>query len=153
MPPGRDRAFSTEDLLKLRQIGSDLEWPSDARLPFVDVATGSLGQRLERRCGDGFVRAPDKLDYRTYVLMVMANAPRRRMGGCVAGGIYQLNNLVAVVDVNRPVRASPRHSNTTWRYKRAFEAFGWRTEEIEGHDIRRVAGSARGSGPGPISRW
>src|SRR5437879_12534787 len=61
--------FPTEDLLKLRQLGSDLEGHPTPRLPFVDVATGSLGQGLSVGVGMALCARLDKLDYRTYVLM------------------------------------------------------------------------------------
>ena len=54
-------------------------------------------------------------------------------------GIYQLNNLVAIVDVNRlgQSQATP-FGHDLDVYRRRFEAFGWRTEEIDGHDIDEI---------------
>src|SRR5215831_15931948 len=60
--------FPTEDLLKLRQLGSDLEGHPTPRLSFVDVATGSLGQGLGVGVGMALAAKLDMLDYRTYVL-------------------------------------------------------------------------------------
>src|SRR6185295_493131 len=57
--------FLTEDLLKLRQLGSDLEGHPTPRLAFVDVATGSLGQGLGVGVGMALCARLDKLDYRT----------------------------------------------------------------------------------------
>jgi hypothetical protein len=79
-------------------------------------------------------------------------------------GVYQLNNLVAVVDVNRLGQSQPTaFEHNLDIYKRRFEAFGWRTEEIDGHEHRRSARSARSCrswqpalgdpGQDPKGRW
>src|SRR5471032_2018787 len=62
-------AFDRADLLKLREIGSDLEGHPTPRLPFVDVATGSLGQGIGVGVGMALCAKLDSLDYRTYVMM------------------------------------------------------------------------------------
>src|ERR1043166_6124579 len=61
--------FPTSELLKLRQIDSDLEGHPTPRLPFADVATGSLGQGLSVGVGIALYARLDGLDYRTYVLL------------------------------------------------------------------------------------
>src|SRR5438876_7964282 len=54
-------------------------------------------------------------------------------------GIHELNNLIAVVDVNRLGQSQPTaFEHNLDVYKRRFEAFGWRTEEIDGHDIEEI---------------
>ena len=132
--------FPTEDLLKLRQLGSDLEGHPTPRLPFVDVATGSLGQGLSVGVGMALCARLDKLDYRTYVLMGDGECAEGGVWEAASlAGIYQLNNLVAVVDVNRLGQSQPTaFEHNLGIYKRRFEAFGWRTEEIEGHDIEEL---------------
>jgi len=132
--------FPVEDLLKLRQLGSDLEGHPTPRLPFADVATGSLGQGLSVGVGMALCARLDKLDYRTYVLM--------GDGECAEGGVWeaaslagfsQLNNLVAVVDVNRLGQSQATMlGHNLDAYKKRFEAFGWRTEEIDGHDLDEI---------------
>ena len=62
--------FPVEDVMKLRQLDSDLEGHPTPRLPFIDVATGSLGQGLSVACGMAYVgKFIDKASYRTYCLM------------------------------------------------------------------------------------
>src|SRR5512141_2736281 len=61
--------FPVEELLKLRQFGNDLEGHPTPRLPFVDVATGSLGQGLSVGVGVALCARLDQLDHRTYVLL------------------------------------------------------------------------------------
>jgi len=132
--------FPSEELLKLRQLGSDLEGHPTPRLPFVDVATGSLGQGLSAGVGMALCARLDQLDYRTYVLMGDGECAEGGVWEAASlGGIYQLNNLIAVVDVNRLGQSQPTafgHSLDV--YKKRFEAFGWRTEEIDGHDLEEI---------------
>jgi len=129
-----------DELLKLSQLNSDLEGHPTPRLPFVDVATGSLGQGLSVGVGMALCARLDNLDYRTYVLM--------GDGECSEGSVWeaaslaghnQLNNLIALVDVNRLGQSEPAPlGHNLDAFKRRFEAFGWRTEEIDGHDIEEI---------------
>jgi len=132
--------FPAEDLLKLRQLGTDLEGHPTPRLPFADVATGSLGQGLSVGVGMALCARLDKLDHRTYVLLGDGEIAEGSVWeGASLAGINQLNNLIAIVDVNRlgQSQATP-FGHSLDIYKRRFESFGWRTEEIDGHDIDEI---------------
>jgi transketolase len=132
--------FPAEDLLKLRQLGTDLEGHPTPRLPFADVATGSLGQGLSVGVGMALCARLDKLDHRTYVLLGDGEIAEGSIWEAASlAGINQLNNLIAIVDVNRlgQSQATPFGHNLDI-YKRRFESFGWRTEEIDGHDIDEI---------------
>jgi transketolase len=132
--------FPVEDLLKLRQLGSDLEGHPTPRLPFADVATGSLGQGLAVGVGMALCARLDNLDYRTYVLLGDGECAEGSVWEAASlAGVYHLNNLVAVVDVNRLGQSQPTaFGHDLDVYKRRFEAFGWRTEEIDGHDLEEI---------------
>ena len=132
--------FPVEDLLKLRQLGSDLEGHPTPRLPFADVATGSLGQGLSVGVGMALCAHLDKLDYRTYVLLGDGECAEGAVWEAAAlAGFYHLNNLIAVVDVNRLGQTqSTMLGHDAASYKNRFEAFGWRTEEIDGHDLDEI---------------
>ncbi len=132
--------FPVEDLLKLRQLGSDLEGHPTPRLPFVDVATGSLGQGLSVGVGMALCARLDNLDYRTYVLLGDGECSEGSVWEAASlAGLQQLNNLVAIVDVNRlgQSEAAPLGHDLD-KFKNRFEAFGWRTEEIDGHDLDEI---------------
>src|ERR1017187_9181760 len=132
--------FPVEELLKLRQLGSDLEGHPTPRLPFVDVATGSLGPGLSVGVGMALCARLDNLDYRTYVLL--------GDGECAEGAVweaaslaatYNLNNLIAVVDVNRLGQSQATAlGHDLAAYSKRFDAFGWRTEVIDGHDLDEI---------------
>src|SRR5260221_8666614 len=132
--------FPVEDLLRLRQLNSDLEGHPTPRLSFADVATGSLGQGLGVGVGMALCARLDKLDYRTYVLMGDGECAEGAVWEAASlAGIQQLNNLIAIVDVNRLGQSEPTaFGHNLDVYKNRFEAFGWRTEEIDGHDIEEI---------------
>src|SRR5438270_9039109 len=91
-----------KELSSLRQLHSDLEGHPTPRLPFVDVATGSLGQGLSVGAGMALCARLDNLSYRTYVLLGDGECAEGSVWEAASiAGIHQLNNLVAIVDVNR----------------------------------------------------
>jgi len=132
--------FPAEDLLKLRQLGSELEGHPTPRLPFVDVATGSLGQGLSIGVGMALCARLDNLDYRTYVLLGDGECAEGAVWEAASlAGFHHLNNLIAVVDVNRLGQSQPTMlGHDLNAYRKRFEAFGWRTEEIDGHDLDEI---------------
>src|SRR5947199_9881480 len=133
-------AFDRAELMKLRELHSDLEGHPTPKLPFVDVATGSLGQGLRVGVGMALCARLDHLDYNTYVLLGDGECAEGAVWEAASlAGIYQLNNLVAVVDVNRLGQSQPTaFEHNLGVYKKRFEAFGWRTEEIDGHDLEEI---------------
>jgi len=132
--------FPAEDLLNLRKLTSDLEGHPTPRLKFVDVATGSLGQGLSVGVGMALCARLDKLDYRTYVLLGDGECAEGSVWEAAAlAGYHKLNNLVAIVDVNRLGQSQETAlGHNLGAYRRRFEAFGWRTEEIDGHDLEEI---------------
>ncbi|HSU53415.1 MAG TPA: transketolase [Candidatus Dormibacteraeota bacterium] len=132
--------FPVENLQHLRRIDSDLEGHPTPRLPFVDVTTGSLGQGLSVGVGMALCARLDKLDYRTYVLLGDGEIAEGAVWEAASlAGVNKLNNLIAVVDVNRLGQSQPTafgHDLDTYRDR--FESFGWRTEEIDGHDLEEI---------------
>src|SRR5882757_4006916 len=146
--------FPVEELLKLRRLDSDLEGHPTPRLSFADVATGSLGQGLSVGVGMALCARLDKLDYRTYVLMGDGECAEGSVWEAASlAGIYQLNNLVAVVDVNRLGQSqATAFGHNLDVYRKRFDAFGWRTEEIDGHDVEEIIEvlAAAGLGSQPL---
>lgn len=130
------------ELLTLRKLDSRLEGHPSVKLPFVDAATGSLGQGLSVGVGMALnAKYLDKLNYKTYVLL--------GDGECEEGQIweaaqiaskYELNNLIAIVDVNVFEQSTKTiHSGEILRYKEKFQSFGWDTYLVrDGHDINEV---------------
>jgi transketolase len=132
--------FPASELLKLRQFGSDLEGHPTPRLPFVDVATGSLGQGLSVGAGMALAARLDHLDYNTYVLLGDGEIAEGAVWEAASfAGVYKLNNLIAIVDDNRLGQSqATAFGHDINVYRKRFEAFGWRVEDVDGHDIEEI---------------
>jgi len=128
------------ELLKLRQFGNDLEGHPTPRLAFADVATGSLGQGLGVGVGMALAARQDKLDYNTYVLMGDGEIAEGAVWEAASlAGVYKLNNLIGIVDANRLGQSeATAFGHDINVYRDRFKAFGWRVEEIDGHDIEEI---------------
>jgi transketolase len=133
--------FSTERLKELRTIGSDLEGHPTPRLDFIDVATGSLGQGLSVACGMAYVgKVLDKASYRTYCLMGDGESFEGNVWEAINfAGFYKLDNLCAIIDVNRLGQSDPaplQHQMDV--YQARMEAFGFHAIVVDGHDIGEI---------------
>ena len=128
------------ELLKLRQFGNDLEGHPTPRLAFADVATGSLGQGLGVGVGVALAARQDKLDYNTYVLLGDGEIAEGAVWEAASlAGFYKLSNLIAIVDVNRLGQSqATAFGHDLSVYAKRFDAFGWRVEVIDGHDIEEI---------------
>jgi len=132
--------FPVSRLLTLRQFGSELEGHPTPLVPGVDAATGSLGQGLSVGAGLALGARAEKSSARVYVLLgdgEMAEGNVWEAAGFAAH--YRLDNLTALVDVNglgQSERTMYRHDTEVYRHK--FEAQGWQTEVIDGHDVPAV---------------
>jgi transketolase len=130
-----------EELLKLRRIDSDLEGHPTPRLKWVDVATGSLGQGLSAAVGMALnAKYLDHLDYRTYVLMGDGESAEGGVWEAAAlAAHYQLDNLVAIVDVNRLGQSqATMHGPNAEAYAKKFSGFGWHSMVIDGHNLEQI---------------
>lgn len=133
--------FPVEDLLKLRTIGSDLEGHPTPRLPFVDVATGSLGQGLSVGVGIAInAKYLDKLPYRTYVMLGDGESAEGAVWEAAAlAANYKLDNLCAIVDVNRLGQSQPTMLQHKMKdYAKRFKAFGWHAIVVDGHNFEQI---------------
>ncbi len=129
--------LSEDDLFTLRRVDSDLEGHPPTTLPFVDVATGSLGQGLSVGVGMAHACRIDGNDRRVWVLL--------GDGEIAEGAVWEaasmaandgLGNLIATVDVNRLGQSAPtmlEHDMDAYRVR--WEAFGWTARVVDGHDI------------------
>jgi transketolase len=133
--------IAPEQLLTLRRIDSDLEGHPTPCLKWVDVATGSLGQGLSAGVGMALnAQRLDKLDYRTYVLMGDGETAEGGVWEAAAlAAHYKLDNLVAIVDVNRLGQSqATMHGADGEAYAKKFGGFGWHTVVIDGHNLEQI---------------
>src|SRR5918996_239878 len=134
-------AISEDEFLTYRERGSRLEGHPTPRLPWVDVATGSLGQGLPVGVGIALTgKHLDRLPYRVWVLCGDSELAEGSMWEAFEMAGYEgLDNLVAIVDVNRLGQRGPtRHGWDTAAYAQRIGAFGWHTIEIDGHDVDAI---------------
>jgi len=129
--------FDKKDLLQLRTLASDLEGHPTPRLSFVDVATGSLGQGLAAGVGMALnAKNVDRSSYRTYVLMGDGESVEGSVWEAVElARHYALDNLCAIVDVNRLGQSDPTMLQHDMEgYRARWAGFGWHTVVVDGHD-------------------
>ena len=132
--------FPRSEVLKLRLLSSDLEGHPTPRLPFVDVATGSLGQGLAAGIGIALNARRIGSDYRTYVLMGDGETAEGSVWEAAhVAEHHKLDNLCGIVDVNGYGQSRP----TQWErnsdeHVARWRAFGWHTVSIDGHDMKQV---------------
>ncbi|GAB2855470.1 transketolase [Actinoallomurus bryophytorum] len=124
-----------------RRFGSRLEGHPTPVLPWVDVATGSLGQGLPDGVGVALAgKYLDRLPYRVWVLCGDSEMAEGSIWEAIDKACYyRLSNLVAIVDVNRLGQRGP--TELQWdlgAYARRAEAFGARVLTIDGHDLTQI---------------
>ena len=124
-----------------RRFGSRLEGHPTPVLPWVDVATGSLGQGLPDGVGVALAgRYLDELPYRVWVLCGDSEMAEGSMWEAFdKAAYYHLDNLTAIVDVNRLGQRGP--TELGWdldTYTKRIEAFGCRAIPIDGHDLDQI---------------
>ncbi|TXK38765.1 transketolase [Nonomuraea sp. C10] len=129
-------AVTDRELLRFRKRGSRMEGHPTPRLPWVDVATGSLGQGLPVGVGVAMAGRLERMPYRVWVLCGDSELAEGSIWEAAEqAGDTGLDNLTLVVDVNRLGQRGPtRHGWDTGAYARRFGAFGWHTIEVDGHD-------------------
>jgi transketolase len=134
-------AITDAELLTYRRAGSRLEGHPTPRLPWVDVANGSLGQGLPIGVGVALAgRDLDRLPYRVWVVCGDSELAEGSIWEAAEqAGYSELGNLTAIVDVNRVGRRGPaRHGRDTGAYAERFAAFGWHAIQIDGHDVAEI---------------
>jgi transketolase len=134
-------AIDEEELMTYRQRGSRLEGHPTPVLPWVDVATGSLGQGLPVGVGIALAaKRLDRLPYRTWILCGDSEMAEGSMWEALAQASFDnLDNLTAIVDVNRLGQTGPtRYGWDLDLYADRFRSFGWNAIEINGHDVDAV---------------
>ncbi len=137
-------AISEEELLTFRKFGSRLEGHPVPELPWVDVATGSLGQGLPISVGVALSgKYLDRLPYRVWTLCGDSEMAEGSMWEAFEhAAFYELENLTAILDINRlGQRGETMHGWDVNSYANRARAFGWKAIEIDGHDFEEIDGA------------
>jgi transketolase len=132
--------FPREELLTLREIGSDLEGHPTPRLSFVDVATGSLGQGICAAVGIALNARRIGSGYRTYVLLGDGEMAEGSVWEAANAAIHHaLDNLCVVIDANGLGQSQPtQFGHDTKAIADRWAAFGWHQVQVDGHNIQQL---------------
>jgi transketolase len=134
-------AISDEELMTLRKFGSRIEGHPTPALPWVDVATGSLGQGLPIGVGIALCgKYLDKLPYHIWVLVGDSESAEGSIWEAFDhASHYKLDNMVAILDVNRlGQRGETELGWNTAAYEARAKAFGWNAIVIDGHNYDEI---------------
>ncbi len=136
-------AFPLEKLLTLRNSDSDLEGHPTPRNPWVDVATGSLGQGLSAGIGMALASKMNQVENHIFVLMGDGEVAEGAVWEAAElASHYRLKNLVAVLDVNRLGQSqATMHGHDLLTHEQRFRSLGWQTLVIDGHNIEEIIGA------------
>lgn len=134
-------AFDIAELQNYRKMDGMLEGHPTKKFPFTEAATGSLGQGLS--VGVGMALAQKKLEKtnaRTYVLLGDSEMAEGQVWEAMQiASHYKLDNLIAIVDVNRlGQRGETMLGHDVDIYAERARAFGWRVVNVDGHDVSEI---------------
>jgi len=134
-----------EELTTLRRIDSDLEGHPTPRLPFVDVATGSLGQGLGAGLGLALGARLAGSDARVFVLLGDGETAEGAVWEAAQLAAHaRVDTLIAAIDVNALGQSGPTMlGHDVDAYRRRFAAFGWRATVVDGHDMEALVRAVR----------
>jgi len=134
-------AISDEELLTLRKLGSRIEGHPTPVLPWVDVATGSLGQGLPIGVGVALVaKYVDKLPYKIFVVLGDSEMAEGSIWEALDhASHYKLDNVIGILDCNRlGQRGETELGWNTAAYAERAKAFGWTPIVIDGHNLEEI---------------
>jgi transketolase len=134
-------AIDDRELLTFRKLSSRLEGHPTPVLPWVDVATGSLGQGLPIGVGIALTgKKLDRIPYRVWVLCGDSEMAEGSMWEAFEHAAFGgLDNLTAIIDVNRlGQRGETMHGWDLDSYADRARAFGWEAIKVDGHDVAAI---------------
>ncbi|HAA25446.1 MAG TPA: transketolase [Ruminiclostridium sp.] len=136
--------FPEEEMWNLKELGCMLQGHPDMnKTPGVEANTGSLGQGLSISCGIAAGLKLDKNPARVYCIVGDGEMAEGQIWeAAMAASFYKLDNLLVILDHNKLQATGPiaeRFNTSPVREK--WEAFGWHTVEINGHDMNEIVES------------
>jgi len=134
-------AIDDAELMTFRKLGSRLQGHPTPLLPWIDVATGSLGQGLP--IGVGIALAGSRVLSAPWHVWILVGDSETAEGSIWEAfdhaGHEGLTNITAILDINRLGQRGPTELQwDTAAYARRIEAFGWDAIVIDGHDLSAI---------------
>jgi len=136
--------FPLDDTVKLRKLWSGFEGhPNRLKLPGLELSAGSLGQGLGVAIGCALNAKLERKDYRVYTILGDGELDEGSVWEAImCASHYQLDNLVAIIDRNRlQIDGSTKEIMCLEDLSAKWQAFGWYTLEIDGHDMSQILSS------------
>lgn len=133
-----ERGLLHEDLLTFRKLNSNLQGhPNMNSVAGVDMSTGSLGQGISAAVGMAIANKLCKNDHRVYAMLGDGECEEGQVWeAAMAASHYHLDNLCAIVDFNGlQIDGNVQDVMDPTPIDKKFEAFGWNTINIDGHDF------------------
>ncbi|MDP3964273.1 MAG: transketolase [bacterium] len=131
---------SEKELYSLRKFGSRLEGHPMPVFRYTEAPTGSLGQGLSIGLGEAISAKMDALTFRTYVLLGDSEMAEGSVWEAMQlAAYYKIDNLVAIIDVNRLGQTNPTMLEYDVReYATRARSFGWKTFVVDGHKPEQI---------------
>lgn len=148
-----------EELATLRRLGSRLQGhPDRIALPWVEAATGSLGQGLSIALGMALASRVDGNPYRVFCLLGDGEVQAGQVWeAAMTAGKYRVPGLIAVIDYNKvQLDGLVKEIMDLEPLVEKWKSFNWRVDVLEdGNELAQVVGAldravaASSSGRGP----
>jgi transketolase len=138
---GRAGYFPLDEVVLLRQLGANFEGhPNWLKVPGVEISSGSLGQGLGAAVGNALAGKLRGAGYRVYVIMGDGEQQEGSIWeAAMSAGHYKLENLCAIVDVNRlQIDGWVKEVMSVEPLAEKYAAFGWNVIDVDGHDIKQI---------------
>jgi transketolase len=135
-------AISDEQLLSFRRFGSPIQGHPVPlpEMPWIDVATGSLGQGLPIGLGMALAMRMDGIPARVWVLMGDSEVAEGSVWEAMENASHHgVGNLIGILDMNRLGQRGP--TMLQWdgdAYAARAESFGWLPIQVDGHDVEAI---------------
>jgi transketolase len=140
--------FPVAELATLRKLDSRLQGHTDRNLtPGVEMSAGSLGMGLSFAIGVALAARLDSKTYRTYVLLSDGECEEgETWEAALAAAHFKLDNLTAIVDCNgMQLSGWTRDIMNLEPLTHKWQAFGWHTIDIDGHDFDQILTACQGA--------
>ena len=135
-------AITDEQLLTFRRFGSPVQGHPVPlpEMPWIDVATGSLGQGLPIALGMALAMKMDAIPARVWCLMGDSEVAEGSVWEAMENASHHgADNLIGILDVNRLGQRGP--TMLEWdldAYAARARSFGWHPIEVDGHDVAAI---------------
>ena len=140
--------FPVAELATLRKLNSRLQGHADRKFtPGVEMSAGSLGMGLSFAIGVALAARLDSKTYRTYVLLSDGECEEgQTWEAALSAAHFKLDNLTAIVDCNGiQLSGLTRDIMNLEPFIQKWQAFGWHTIDIDGHDLDQILSACQGA--------